>query len=120
MPTKAPSACLHPGCPTLATTGSYCDAHRKAKWAARNARPEIREDKRFYDSVQWKRIREAVLRKEPWCRQCRRLGKVIVASIVDHITPIRMGGNRTVLSNLQPLCDECHNIKRSSESRMRS
>ena len=117
MPMKPQTACVSPGCSATTAKGQYCDAHRKANWTARNARPEIREDKRFYDSREWKLTRERLLRSEPWCRECRRQGRVTPAEMVDHITPIRNGGSRTWLSNLQPLCHTCHNVKRSSESR---
>jgi 5-methylcytosine-specific restriction protein A len=117
MPTKAPRACVHGGCAGYATTGNYCDLHRKALWAERNARPEIRDDKRFYDSAIWQSKRKAVLRLEPWCRECRRNGRVTPATMVDHIQGIRSGGARLSDSNLQPLCDACHAVKRSDESR---
>jgi 5-methylcytosine-specific restriction protein A len=39
------------------------------------------------------------------------------AEMVDHITPIRLGGARFAASNLQPLCNACHAVKRAEESR---
>jgi 5-methylcytosine-specific restriction protein A len=116
MPRKASRPCAHPRCPELVTEGSRCPAHDKAAWQARNERPEIREDKRFYDSARWQQLRAFVLREEPWCRECRRNNRVSPATVVDHIQRIRDGGSRTNLTNLQPLCDRCHDKKRGKES----
>jgi 5-methylcytosine-specific restriction protein A len=74
-----------------------------------------REHKRFYDSALWKRVRLGILRNEPYCRECRRQGRLMLADMVDHITPIGAGGARVVASNLQPLCNGCHAVKRQSE-----
>jgi 5-methylcytosine-specific restriction protein A len=78
--------------------------------------PEFREHKKFYDSALWQRVRAEVLRREPWCRECRSIGRPTLAQLVDHITPISAGGDRTSGGNLQPLCHECHNAKRAGES----
>ncbi|MBX9580491.1 MAG: HNH endonuclease [Gemmataceae bacterium] len=75
-----------------------------------------REDKRFYDSAVWQKVRAQVLMKEPYCRECRRNRRVTLADMVDHITPIRLGGSRLAASNLAPLCDRCHAVKRQRES----
>ncbi len=77
---------------------------------------ENRRDKKFYDSAVWKKTREYVLRKEPWCRECRREGKMGLAEMVDHIKRIADGGAKTSLSNLQPLCHAHHNAKRAREA----
>jgi 5-methylcytosine-specific restriction protein A len=116
-PSKPPHPCAHPGCGELVTTGSRCQAHAKVEWKARNARPEIREDKKFYDSALWRKTRLAVLKREPWCRECKRLGIATLATVVDHIIPLRMVGPKVSPDNLQPLCAACHNVKRSEESR---
>ena len=38
------------------------------------------------------------------------------ARVVDHITPIKDGGERFCWSNLQPLCISCHNRKTAKET----
>ena len=35
--------------------------------------------------------------------------------MVDHITPINNGGQKLDYSNLQALCNKCHNKKSASE-----
>lgn len=66
---------------------------------------------KFYHSTAWKKVREIVLKSEPMCRMC----KIKPATIVDHIIPIRKGGEKLNLENLQPLCHQCHNIKTAAE-----
>ncbi|MDQ3583071.1 MAG: HNH endonuclease [Pseudomonadota bacterium] len=44
-----------------------------------------------------------------------REGRRITATLVDHIQPIRQGGNRAARDNLQALCGSCHSRKSASE-----
>ncbi|MBO5821073.1 MAG: HNH endonuclease [Alistipes sp.] len=44
------------------------------------------------------------------------MGKITPATIVDHITPINSGGARFDFTNLQGLCDTCHNKKSGREA----
>jgi len=71
-------------------------------------RPSARE--RGYDA-DWVKLQRQVLADEPLCRRCARRGLVTAAELVDHITPIRDGGERLSRSNLQPLCRKCHGTK---------
>lgn len=59
-------------------------------------------------TTQWKKLREVVLRREPLCRLCSRIGRVQLAYAVDHIDGD--SGNND-LDNLQPLCLSCHSRK---------
>lgn len=68
------------------------------------------EDASFYNSRAWRRLRAWTLAGEPMCRSCNK-----VATVVDHILPIRLGGERMDPENLQPLCASCHNKKSRSE-----
>jgi 5-methylcytosine-specific restriction protein A len=38
------------------------------------------------------------------------------ANVVDHIVPVKQGGERFDRSNLQSLCVPCHNAKTASET----
>lgn len=62
----------------------------------------------------WRKIRDAVLRREPLCRSCRLLGLDVEATDVDHIVPRARGGTDEA-SNLQPLCHSCHSKKTATE-----
>jgi 5-methylcytosine-specific restriction enzyme A len=69
-------------------------------------------DAAFYNSRTWRKLRAFVLQADPLCIECE-----AIATVVDHIKPIRQGGPRYELSNLQPMCTSCHNRKRANESR---
>ena len=60
-------------------------------------------------------MRNLVLAYEPLCRECKRMGRVTAAEEVDHIVPRSEGGALYDMSNLQPLCRECHARKSSGE-----
>lgn len=49
------------------------------------------------------RIRRALLKREPNCRECAKQGREVKATHADHIVPLCLGGP-TVASNYQPLC----------------
>jgi len=42
---------------------------------------------------------------------------LVGATEIDHVTPLRDGGARLELSNLQPLCQRCHQRKTNREKR---
>lgn len=63
----------------------------------------------FYKTKTWYRLRWHQLEKEPLCRMCKALGRIVGAEIVDHIVPHR--GNQEIFEdpeNLQSLCKACH------------
>jgi len=120
MPTKPPRPCSHPGCPELVTDGARCQKHQREEFRRKTAvamqDTSKQDDKRFYDSALWKRVRAQVLREDPYCRECRRNKRIVLADVVDHIDRIQAGGSRLAASNLQPLCHPCHNAKRAREA----
>lgn len=71
----------------------------------------------FYNSWTWRKLRKMFIDKNPLCVRCELKGLTIPAYVVDHIVPINKGGSKTDESNLQSLCEKCHNSKSSSESR---
>ena len=64
-----------------------------------------------YSTSRWRRLRLQLLRAEPLCRSCRRAGKIVAATDVDHIQPVADGGMPWDCNNLQPLCHSCHSKK---------
>jgi 5-methylcytosine-specific restriction endonuclease McrA len=57
----------------------------------------------------WQRYRDGFLRKNPLCEECTRIGRLTVASVVDHVKPHR--GDQALFwdsSNHQALCKHCH------------
>lgn len=97
--------CNHPGCTALTST-PRCPEHTIAH--SRHYR-EVRPDDRFYRTPQWRGIRATMLTYQPIC-PCG-----AAATLVDHITPIRMGGSPTDERNLQCLCAACHARKSLKE-----
>ena len=111
MPTSPPRWCsrcnrAHSGaCPALIA------ARRGA-----NRPPDNRPDStaRGYDST-WERLSRMIRRERPICEHCG----VAPSRMVDHIVPLRAGGPRLELGNLQALCLPCHAAKTRSERRRR-
>jgi len=76
-----------------------------------------REEHAFYCSAAWLAIREAVLKRDHYlCQQCKREGRVVTGEkmqmAVDHILSRRTHPHLELdLSNLETLCQSCHNRK---------
>jgi 5-methylcytosine-specific restriction protein A len=70
---------------------------------------------RGYDG-KWRKAREGYLAKHPLCRICKELGRVVAATVVDHIIPHR--GDMKLFwdkANWQPLCKCCHDRKTATK-----
>ena len=103
MPYKPKRPCRHPGCPNL-SDGLYCEAH-----VVGDARESAAV--RGYDR-RWQATRARFLRMHPLCAECGRAGRIVAASVVDHITPHR--GDKALFwdeGNWQPMCKACHDRK---------
>lgn len=59
----------------------------------------------FYRTAEWKRLRRAVLARDPICKTP---GCGCTSVAVDHIVERRRGGSDT-MANLRGLCAQCHN-----------
>ena len=70
----------------------------------------------FYNSKQWRSLRNYYIQRNPLCESCKRRDKVAAGQVVDHIKPINMGGHKTDLTNLQTMCHPCHNSKSGKEA----
>jgi 5-methylcytosine-specific restriction protein A len=106
MPTKPKKPCAYPGCPRL-TYGRYCEKHQKE----RNAQYEKYErdrvaTKRRYGK-NWKLIRDAYVKKHPFCELCFQKGVLAPVEEVHHILPLAEGGTND-RDNLISLCKSCH------------
>lgn len=66
----------------------------------------------FYNSPEWKAMREIVLREEPFCRICLESGITELSVDVDHIIDIIDDTSKFMdRCNLQALCKSCHSRK---------
>lgn len=63
------------------------------------------------------RIRRAMLREEPNCRQCAKEGRTTRATHADHIVPRCLGGS-DARRNYQPLCTAHSRSKTGREGAM--
>ena len=115
MPFAPPHPCTHPGCGALVRDGSRCDKHRAEERKRYDKSRQGDEFRKFYSSRQWIAARDRHKQVEPLCRECRKRGLVAAVEIVDHIIPIRNGGDRLDDSNLQSLCWSCHSTKSITE-----
>ncbi len=65
----------------------------------------------------WRKLRAIILeRDEGLCQECRRAGRVTVATQVDHIKPKAIGGTDDP-ANLAAICKPCHDEKSRREMR---
>ncbi|WP_051951444.1 HNH endonuclease signature motif containing protein [Flavobacterium sp. ASV13] len=96
---------------------------RSAKKVNRSwVRPSVafgREDKddEFYNSRRWRNFRKSYLERNPLCVHCERDGYVTAATVADHKVRMKAGGEAFEESNIQALCEKCHNRKSAAESR---
>ncbi|UOA08338.1 HNH endonuclease [Methylobacter sp. S3L5C] len=118
---KHPCRVFH--CRELLDKPGYCDTHKviavtdsaRHKISKAQVTEEYKERNRFYQRATWKQLRRAQLDSSPRCCKCKLLGKLVAASVVDHITPISIGGAALDRENVQSLCTPCHSAKTNKE-----
>lgn len=84
--------------------------------ASKVAQPRESRHERGYDN-QWAKIATAWLNSHPFCAECEHHGIIEIASVVDHVIPVRDAPElRLDRKNIWSLCTDCHNgIKRRME-----
>lgn len=114
MSRRLRTPCGHPGCPRLAVSRGRCEVHlndrRRSDRDYKMRRSDV-EEQAFYKSERWRRLRAWKLRQNPICEICN----TAAATIVDHIRPIKKGGDPMLVDNLQSVCAACHNRKHGRE-----
>ena len=63
---------------------------------------------REYDTYRWKQLRKVILRDNPLCIRCSNMGKVSLASTVDHCIPAKAYDDFFDSNNLYGVCTQCH------------
>jgi len=103
--------CNKQGCCQLIDHGNrYCEQHQQQEHQRYDQHRESAA-KRGYDH-KWRQARITYLKRNPLCVQCMKEGKVVAATVVDHI--IAHKGNQRLFwdkSNWQPLCKLHHDQK---------
>lgn len=117
MPPRIPKVCRAAGCSSLTIErNGYCLAHTTMAigWHDTN-KAKGNADERGYGYA-WRRIRSIVMKRDNYlCKPCSLKGIATPATAVDHITNKADGGTDE-LSNLQAICDQCHDIKTLAEA----
>lgn len=114
MPYKPKHPCGYPRCPEL-TDKAFCEKHEKKRIEEYNKYRRDDFTKSFYTSKEWRLTRKRHLKEQPFCIECMKVGKIVKATIVDHIVPIKQGGAKYDSNNLQSLCWSCHSRKSVKE-----
>jgi 5-methylcytosine-specific restriction protein A len=73
--------------------------------------------RRGYGS-RWRKVGEAFLAQHPLCAACRDQGRLVAATVVDHVVPHR--GDPKLFwdgGNWAPACKTCHDAKTAREGR---
>ncbi|QIP12242.1 HNH endonuclease [Spirosoma aureum] len=85
---------------------------KNARWAneAQGGVPN-----QFYRNAPWRHLRQRWLDQHPLCVSCKQQNRLVEATVVDHITPIRLGGAPLDETNLMSLCKRCHARKSGKE-----
>jgi 5-methylcytosine-specific restriction protein A len=68
--------------------------------------------------VRWRRARAAYLAQHPLCASCQTAGRLVPATVVDHMVPHR--GDPVLFwdeANWAALCKSCHDAKTAREGR---
>ena len=60
-------------------------------------------------------MRAALFARDPLCAECKRYGRVTLATLRDHINPLAEGGADSD-DNVQGLCHDCHEKKTLAEA----
>lgn len=108
MPNAAPRPCSHPGCGALVRDGTgRCSKHPKATWV--KSSPVKRVTGR-----RLQKLRAELFARDPLCAECRRQGRVTLATQRDHRVSLEEGGTED-LENIQGLCHDCHDAKSKAE-----
>lgn len=77
------------------------------------------QGKKIYSSARWVALRNQYSAHQPLCERCLAIGIVKPGYAVDHIKEIEDDGDVWEWSNLQHLCQACHNTKTARERNKR-
>ena len=111
MPIKALHLCCKPGCTTL-TRERYCTKH-KSETNRYNRERTDKDYVAFYKTKEWILVRGLALARDGYqCVSCRKQGIKKPAEMVHHKIPVKKDwSKRLELTNLESLCEACHNRK---------
>jgi 5-methylcytosine-specific restriction enzyme A len=108
------SLCAELGCKNPRYLKStFCEQHGGKRFI-KNKNKHERDS--LYHTTQWQSLRVIQLSQFPLCAGCESRGKVVSATVVDHIFPWVQIGEEAFFRNIyQSLCVYCHNYKTQLE-----
>ena len=115
MPYAPKRPCSWPGCGRLTDDGR-CAEHERQGLRDGDRRRGSSASRGY--GFHWQKARLAYLAQNPLCAQCRASGRIVPATVVDHVVPHK--GNSKLFwdsGNLQSLCKRCHDRKTGGEGR---
>ena len=75
----------------------------------------------------WRLLRARYLSSHPLCEECERQGKTTLATCVHHIRPVESQNSPALMmqaaydiTNLEALCESCHEQRHKFDNRRRS
>lgn len=102
---------------TPRATAGY-DPSKKMRDRAYNRYRRMIGDAGFYQSKQWRDVREMKLNRDPLCEDCMDRGVVTPGVDVDHVKPRKQFPDLAFdLDNLRTLCKRCHGKKTRAEGK---
>lgn len=87
-------------------------------WKPKKKRTAKVDNSKFYQSKQWRKVRKLYVMENPLCEHCLERDLVTPVQEVDHIKPLRLGGEKFDFDNLQSLCKSCHARKSGKEAHL--
>ncbi len=100
---------------------------KRANWDSRPKTRQASQELAFFTPMpnaparkrsghQWQKIRLRIMARDyGLCQECKRQGRHVIGSEVDHILPIFKGGTDDE-DNLQFLCRRCHEVKTAADT----
>ncbi|WP_227002045.1 HNH endonuclease signature motif containing protein [Pediococcus damnosus] len=117
--TQAMKFCSHAGCRNLIPlTERYCSKHKheESSRVYFHRKHSGGKYEAFYHSTAWKKLSYQYKLANPMCEACLKRGIIRQADIADHVVPIKQDWTKRLdYSNLESLCQYCHNDKTESE-----
>lgn len=97
------------GCRALSVAGGRCADHQREPWRKKPDATKRITGRRLQE------MRRQLFAVHPLCVACQLQGRVTEATQRDHIVPLGEGGADDD-TNVQGLCDACHDEKSLAES----
>ena len=101
MPPRPLKVCRHAGCHELTRDPSGVLPEAQGRGGSAGEEVEAEQDsqresayRRGY-GARWRKLRAQILMDEPLCRECRKAGRIVPATDVDHIVARADGGTMT-------------------------